>query len=136
MTISPYAKICCFESCTKLHLMVRFQFWLAWSTPSRSTLTRSRRAYEVIMYWPRFRFRFNGISTFVRLFNAKAILLEEQQWYYSTHSWEDKGVRTFPQGICPKVNLIAQLEFELAYYDSAVHRFNHYITRTPPELVK
>ena len=35
-------------------------------------------------------------------------------------------------GICPKVNVIARLEYELAYYDSAVHRFNHYTTRTPP----
>ena len=25
-----------------------------------------------------------------------------------------------------------RLEYELAYYDSAVHRFNHYTTRTPP----
>ena len=75
---------------------------------------------------------FNGISTLFRLFNAKAILLEEQQWYYLTHSWEDKGVHTFPKGICPKVNVIARLEYELAYYDSAVHRFNHYTTRTPP----
>ena len=65
-----------------------------------------------------------------RLFNANAILLEEQYWYYLTHSW--KGVHTFPKGICPKVNVIARLEFELAYYDSAVHRFNHYTTRRPP----
>ena len=42
-----------------------------------------------------------------------------------THSWEDKGDHTFPKGIWPKVNVIAQLEYELAYYDSAVHRFNH-----------
>ena len=48
------------------------------------------------------------------LFNAKAILLEEQLWYYLTHSWEDKGVHTFPKGICPKVNVIARLEYELA----------------------
>ena len=73
---------------------------------------------------------FNGISTLFRLFNAKAILLEEQ--YYSTHSWEDKGVHTFPKGICSKVNVIARLEYELAYYDSAVHRYNHYTMRTPP----
>ena len=73
---------------------------------------------------------FNGISTLFRLFNAKAILQEEQ--YYLTHSWEDKGVHTFSKGICPKVNIIARLENELAYYDSAVHRFNHYTTRTPP----
>ena len=34
---------------------------------------------------------------FLGLFNAKAILLEEQLWYYLTHSWEDKGVHTFPR---------------------------------------
>ena len=30
----------------------------------------------------------------------------------------------------PKVNVIARLEYELTYYDSAVHRFNHNTTRT------
>ena len=78
---------------------------------------------------------FNGISTLFRLFNAKAILLEEQEWYYLTHSWEDKGVHTFPKGIWPKMNVIARLEYEFAYYDSAVHRFNHYNTRTPRQQV-
>ena len=29
------------------------------------------------------------------------------------------------------MNVIARLEYELAYYDSAVHRLNHYTTRTP-----
>ena len=77
---------------------------------------------------------FNGKSTLFRLFNAKAILLEEQ--YYLTYSWEDKGVHTFPKGICPKVNVIARLEYELPYYDSAVHLFNHYTTRTPPTRFK
>ena len=75
---------------------------------------------------------FNGILTLFRLFNAKTILLEEQKWYYLTHSWEDKRAHTFPKGICPKVNVIARLEYELAYYDSAVQRFNHYTSRTPP----
>ena len=51
--------------------------------------------------------------------------------YYLTHSWKDKGVHNFPKGICPKGNVTAWLEYELAYYDSAVHRFNHYATRTP-----
>ena len=32
---------------------------------------------------------------------------------------------------CPKVNIIARGEFEFAYYDPAVHHFNHYITKTP-----
>ena len=66
------------------------------------------------------------------LFNVKSILQEEQYWYYLIHSWEDKGVHTFPKGICPKVNVIVQLVYELVYYDSAVHRFNHYTTWTPP----
>ena len=51
-----------------------------------------------------------------------------------THSWEDKRVHTFSKGICPKVNIIAQLEFKLTYSNSAVHRFNHYTTRTPPYI--
>ena len=34
--------------------------------------------------------------------------------------------------ICPKVNVIEWLEFEFAYYDSAVFRFNHCIKKTPP----
>ena len=54
------------------------------------------------------------------LFSAKAILLEEQKWYYLTHSWGMES-HTFPKGICPKVNVIAWLEYELAYYNSAVH---------------
>ena len=30
------------------------------------------------------------------LFDAKVILLEEQQCCYLTHSWEDKGIHSFP----------------------------------------
>ena len=60
------------------------------------------------------------------LSNVKVILLEEQKWCYLTHWWEDKRVHTFPKGICPKFGL----EFELAYYDSAVQHFNHYTKRT------
>ena len=37
-----------------------------------------------------------------------------------THSWGDKWVHTFPKGISLKMNLIARLEFEFAYYDVAV----------------
>ena len=57
---------------------------------------------------------------------------KELHRYYLTHSWEDKGVHTFTKGIYPKVNVIARLEFELANYDSAVYRSNHYTTRTQP----
>ena len=48
------------------------------------------------------------------------------------HNWEDKGVHTFPMGIIPKVNVIALLEFELAYYNPVVQLVIHYTTRTSP----
>ena len=57
---------------------------------------------------------------------TKSTLLEEQWQYYLTRSREDKGVHT--KCICPKINITVRLEFELAYYKSAIHRFNHYIT--------
>ena len=58
---------------------------------------------------------------------TKPIILEEQKCYYLTHV-----VHTFPKGICPKVNIIAFLELELVYYDSAVYRFNPYTSRISP----
>ena len=33
---------------------------------------------------------------------------------------EDKGIHTFLKGICPKVNVIARPEFELAYFGTAL----------------
>ena len=42
-----------------------------------------------------------------------------------------RGGHTFPKGICLKVKVIVRLEFEIAYHDSEVHRFNHYTTGTP-----
>ena len=76
--------------------------------------------------WERyFRFLcFNGTSTFVGYLMPKLF----------SYCWGDKEVHTFPKSICSKVNVIAQLEYELAYYDSAVHRFNHYTTRTPSDI--
>ena len=36
----------------------------------------------------------------------------------------DKKVHVFPKGISPNMNVIARLEFELAYYDVAVHHIS------------
>ena len=79
---------------------------------------------------------FNGLSTFLGYLMPKSILLEEQQWCYLNDSMKDNEVHAFPKGICPKVNVIARVGFEHAYYDSAVQRFNHYATRTPLNNVK
>ena len=53
------------------------------------------------------------------LFNRKAIIVEEHQWYYLTHSCGEKGAHNFLQGINPKLNVTVWLELELAYSKSA-----------------
>ena len=47
-----------------------------------------------------------------------------------------KRVHIFLKGICPKMNVMEQLEFELAYNNVIVKHFNHYSTVTPSELKK
>ena len=44
----------------------------------------------------------------------------------------DKWVYIFPKGISPKVNVKAQLEFELAYLKAIIKHFSHYTTCTLP----
>ena len=39
------------------------------------------------------------------------------------------------KGINPKVNVIAQLEFELSYYDITVQHVSHYTTRTSSDFI-
>ena len=67
-------------------------------------------------------------------FYAKATLGEIQQWYYLTYSWRRyKGVHTFPKGISPKVkvNVVAALEFDLAYFVVEVQHFSNNNTEIP-----
>ena len=49
----------------------------------------------------------------------------------SFHSWEDKKVHAFRNTISQNVNVITQLEFELAYYNDAVQHVNHYVMLIP-----
>ena len=42
------------------------------------------------------------------------------------------GVRTFPKVINTKVNVMAQREFELAYYDIIVKQVSHCTMKKPP----
>ena len=88
--------------CSKVNVIARLEFELAY--------------YDFTVH------RFNHYSTRTPpLFKQK----------YLTHRWEDQRVHTFSKGVYLKVNVIARLEFELAYHDSAVYRFNHYISRRP-----
>ena len=43
-------------------------------------------------------------------------------------------VHSFRKGIYSKVNVIARLEFEIAYNDSGGQRFKDYNTGTPPNI--
>ena len=45
----------------------------------------------------------------------------------------NKGVHIFPKDTNPKVNIIAWMEFEPAYYDAAVQHISHYTTKTSPQ---
>ena len=39
---------------------------------------------------------------------------------------------TFPEGVSPEVNVIARLEFELAYNDIGVQYISYYAADNPP----
>ena len=74
---------------------------------------------------------FNGISSFVGYLMPKPSFLKNR----SGTIWEDKGVHTFLKGICPKVNVIAQLEFELSNYNSVVPSLLQlHLQDTPKEI--
>ena len=69
------------------------------------------------------------------LFNAKATLVDNKQWYYLTHNWGDKGIQTFPKGISLKVTVIVQLEIKLTYFEATVQHFSHYTMETPTLVI-
>ena len=52
-----------------------------------------------------------GISTFMGYLMPYPFFVEWLWWCYLAHSWRDKGVHTFPWGISPKVDLVAQLTY-------------------------
>ena len=68
---------------------------------------------------------FNGISIFVGYSMPKPFSEKNSNGTMLSIVGRIRGVHTFSKGICPKVNVVAWLEYELAYYDYAVHRFNH-----------
>ena len=80
-------------------------------------------------------FLFNGISTFVGYLMTKLFSSKNSSGTILPITGRIRGFIPFPKGICPKVNVTARLEYERAYYDSAVHRFNHYTTTTTPSLI-
>ena len=49
---------------------------------------------------------------------------------------DNKGLHTFTKSICSKVNVIARLEFELAFYNITIRYVNHFTTRTSPQKMQ
>ena len=48
----------------------------------------------------------------------------------------DKDIHLLLKSIRPKVNVIAWLEFELTYFQAAVHHFSHWASADVIQLVK
>ena len=61
------------------------------------------------------------------LFNAKTSIIEKKNISGIIYPWA-KGleeVYSLPDGISPKMDVIARLEFELTYYDVSVQYVSH-----------
>ena len=78
---------------------------------------------------------FNGISTFVGDLMPKPSWAKNSSDTIYPIADEDKEVHTFPHGICPKVNVIARLGFELTDFAVRVHQFSYFTSVTTPGLL-
>ena len=72
---------------------------------------------------------FNDIYTFVGHLISKLFLQKSNKDTIKPLAEKMRGIHTFPKSICPKVNVRAQLEFELAYFEAAIQYFSHYTFR-------
>ena len=73
-----------------------------------------------------------------RIWTRVAVSISYDDNHYTTRTsnliWGYKRVYTHPKGICSKVNVIALLDFELAYYDVTVQHISHYATESLPNV--
>ena len=86
-------------------------------------------SYDLFLFWLSFLFKWD--INLCSLFNAKAVFVDELQWYYLTHGLRDKWVDTFPKSICSKMS--SWWEFRLSYQDATVQCFSHNTIGTPPK---
>ena len=92
-------------------------------------LTNYPLTFEFKTYFPKFignQFIMHhlGISIFVNYLMPKPSLYKNKLPSL-THSWRNKEVHAFPKGISQKVNVIARLVFEFAYFYDAVQPLRH-----------
>ena len=79
----------------------------------------------LLMFGSRFGFFLEWHINLRGLFNAKSILVIEEQWYYLTYCLRDKEVHTFPKGI-------STIVFELVYFEATFKHFTHYAMGSRP----
>ena len=88
--------------------------WHFW--PGRRSKYNNQSQHQlfglICFIWASF---FNIMSTFVGYLILKPSVLKN-----SSSTEGDKRVHAFPNGISPKVNIMARLAFELVYYDVTV----------------
>ena len=58
-------------------------------------------------------------------------LVDKLWWYYLSHTYSDNWLNTFLKSICPKVNVIAGIEFELGFFDVTVLHVSPYTNVEP-----
>ena len=66
---------------------------------------------------------------------SKSSLLKENNGTIQPIAVGDKKFRTFAEGISPKMNVIVQLEFELAYDGIVAQGGIHNVARTPSLII-
>ena len=66
---------------------------------------------------------FSAISAFMGYLMPKSSLQKNSCGFSSPIAVDNKEIHNFSKGICLKVNVIAWLGFELAYYGIAIHHF-------------
>ena len=69
-----------------------------------------------------------------RIWTRVAMFISYDDNHYTTVTLFNqhlKGIHTFPNGICPKINVIEWLEFELFYFENVGLRFICYTMGTP-----
>ena len=83
-------------------------------------MSHASKIYDIWCCLQKFGFFVQWHVNLYGLVNSKAILIEEQQWYYLTYDWRDKVVHAFSKNISLKMNVIVRLDFE-----ATIQNFDH-----------
>ena len=79
----------------------------------------------------------NGISTYMGYLMPKPSLPNKSSnSIYPIPGSRDKVVHIFPESICPKVNINAEVEFELAYFEAGLGDLGSIPGRVIPKTLK